>query len=291
MLNKQQIDYFNDHGYVTVENVVNQETISSIKAEIAKWIHHSRSYTSSYGRLLNGQPRFDLEPGHSRTAPKLRRINNPLEISSIVKDVLFTGSIPRLLTAVLGPNIKFDHCKINAKHPGMKADVKYHQDHIFEPQTNDSMLTMLLMLDDNSTENGCLKVIPGSHKIKFDHFENGCFIGRISDAAAEALEARAVNIEAKAGSVCIMDTWMVHGSAANISPRTRELLIAEYKAADAFPLTIHKLPSRYMDAVVTGRAPDRPRYRTYQDFDIPESYDGDSLFDLQDIVEQRKLTA
>ena len=291
MLNNQQVHHFRDHGYVIVEKTINPKTISAIKGEITKWIHQSRSYAFNYGRLLNGQPRFDLEPGHTRTTPKLRRITNPLEISNVIKDVLLGGDIPQLLSGILGPNIKFDHCKINAKHPGMKAEVKYHQDHIFEPQTNDAMLTVLLMLDDNSAENGCLKVIPGSHKTKLNHFQNGYFTGTVDDCVAKALDKRAVHIEAEAGSLCIMDTWMVHGSSANTSPQTRELLIAEYKAADAFPLTTHKLPSRYMDSVVLGKAPGRPRYRAFQDFEIPEYYDGDSLFDLQDIVEQRKLIA
>ena len=60
-------------------------------------------------------------------------------------------------------------------------------------------------------------------------------------------------------------------------------MITEFKAADAFPLTRHKLPSRFMDAVVLGQDAQRPRYRDKLDFEIPEFYEGDSLFQLQEM--------
>ncbi len=288
MLNSQQVDHFKTNGYVIVENAVRTDNVNSINAQIDKWVHESRIHSSNYGRLIDGQPRFDLEPGHTKTNPKLRRITNPIEVSEELKRTVLTGTVPQLLTPILGPNIKFDHCKINAKYPGMTSECKYHQDHAFEPQTNDSVLVALLMLDDTTVENGCLKIVPGSHKTKFSHFENGIFNGRVSDSLVSYFDSAADNIEAKAGSLCLMDTWAVHGSASNSSLDPRRLLITEYKAADAFPMTRHKLPSRYMDSVILGEEPAIPRYRDKLDFDLPPDYDGDSLFDLQDIVAEGK---
>jgi ectoine hydroxylase-related dioxygenase (phytanoyl-CoA dioxygenase family) len=288
MINTKQLSEFNEKGYVIIENAVSESDIKAIKNQIDKWTHESRNHDQNYGRLIDGQPRFDLEPGHSRIRPKLRRITNPVEVSEHIKKVVFHGAITELLVPILGESIKFDHCKINAKYPGMKADVKYHQDHIFEPQTNDSVVVALLALDDTTVENGCLKVVPGSHKTRYSHSENGSFSGRVDDSLASRFDAEAELIEAKAGSVCLMDTWTVHGSSMNSSTDPRRLLITEYKSADAFPLTTHKLPSRYMDSVIRGVDVDAPRYRPELNFEIPEFYQGDSLFDLQDIVEANR---
>lgn len=286
MLNQQQLNHFQEKGYVLIEDALSKAAIETINAEIDRWVFESRNYKSNYGSLIDGQPRFDLEPGHCSSAPKLRRVTNPQEVSEEIRQTVMQGVIPSLLVPILGQDIKFDHCKINAKHPGMKAEVKYHQDHIFEPQTNDSVIVALLMLNDTNEENGCLKVVPGSHKHRYSHSHNGKFTGTIDDSHTQYFDLAADRVEAKAGSLCIMHTWAVHGSETNISDVPRRLLITEYKSADAFPLTQHKLPSRYMDAVVHGKDAEQARYRAHQDFELPDYYDGDSLFDLQETAAQ-----
>ncbi len=284
-LTQEQLGYYNRYGYVVVENVIDTTTIARMLGEIERWTHESRHYTQSYGALIDGHPRFDLEPGHHKTKPKLRRVTNPIEVSSVFFDTILWGQLPGLLTPILGEDIKFDHCKLNNKQPGMSAKVQYHQDHIFEPQTNDSVVVALLLLTDNTVENGCLRIVPGSHRTKYSHTNGGSFVGRIDASHTDHFDAMAHTIEGKAGSVCLMHTWSVHSSDRNRSSVPRPVLITEYKAADAYPLTVHKLPSRYMDAVVLG-SDLAPRYREVQDFEISATYTGDSLFDLQDIVDE-----
>ncbi len=283
MLTKEQTRHFREYGYVVIENIIDRKTVSELNARIDQWVDDSRDYAANYGRLIDGQPRFDLEPGHKPTQPKLRRITNPVEISETFRRTIIEGPIVPALAPILGPNIKFDHCKINAKHPGMVSDVKYHQDHIFEPQTNDDVVTTLLTLNDCTRQNGCLKVVPGSHRKRYSHSRNGRFTGEIDPAFSAEFDREAHDVEVPAGSLCIMDTWAVHGSERNRSTIPRRLMITEFKAADAFPLTRHKLPSRFMDAVVLGQDMERPRYRDKLDFEIPEFYEGDSLFQLQEM--------
>ncbi len=282
MLNSKQVSSFQEKGYVLIDDAVDQQEILNINSQIDKWVHQSRQYDANYGALIDGQPRFDLEPGHCKSSPKLRRVTNPQEVSEAIKHTLLKDSIAKYMVPILGPDIKFDHSKINAKHPGMKSDIKYHQDHIFEPQTNDSVIVALLMLNDSTEENGCLKVVPGSHEYRYPHTRDGKFTGTIDDAYTEHFNSNADLIEAKAGSLCLMHTWAVHGSEPNRSSDPRRLLITEYKAADAFPLTPHKLPSRFMDAVVLGCEARAARHREVLDFELPDFYEGDSLFDLQE---------
>ena len=291
MLNARQLRRFNEKGYVLIENAVEQSEIDLVNLEIRQWLRQSRYHRSNFGSLIDGQPRFSLEPGHSKTAPKLRRINNPIEISESVKHVLLGNSVVKYLVPILGPNIRFDHCKINSKHHGMSAEVRYHQDHIFEPQTNDSVVVALLMINDSTVENGCLKVVPGSHKLRYSHCQNGKFTGTISDKYLDTFNREAEPVEGKAGSLVLMHTWAVHGSESNTSKRPRSLLIAEYKSADAFPLTRHKLPSRYMDALVCGNEVSQARHRKAMDFELPDFYHGDSLFDLQETAQAEAVVA
>lgn len=205
MISKSQLKQFRENGYVVVENTISQCELQTVRDQTEQWVHESRFHKSSYGKLIDGQPRFDLEPGHKSTQPKLRRITNSIEISKEIREIVFSSSLTDLLVPTLGENIKFDHCKINAKYPGMQADVKYHQDHIFEPQTNDSVVVALLMLDDTTLENSCLKIVPSFHKMRYQHAVDGAFTGRVSDEFVNELDSKAEKVEAKAGSICLMD--------------------------------------------------------------------------------------
>ena len=69
-----------------------------------------------------------------------------------------------MVADLVGPDVKFHHCKINLKLPGAKTEVSYHQDFSYTPHTNDDIVTALLFLDDIDEGNGCLTVVPGSHK-------------------------------------------------------------------------------------------------------------------------------
>ena len=69
-----------------------------------------------------------------------------------------------MVAALIGPDVKHHHCKINLKLPGTHTEVRYHQDFAYTPHTNDDVVTALLMLDDMTAENGCLMVVPGSHR-------------------------------------------------------------------------------------------------------------------------------
>ena len=123
------------------------------------WLEESRSYSEDYGETLDGRARFDLQPGHSSDAPALRRVQSPEEVSDIYANVMRKARTVDYCADLLGPNLKFHHGKVNSKLPGSATEVKWHQDFLFQPMTNDDIITCLLFLDDVTLENGPLEVI------------------------------------------------------------------------------------------------------------------------------------
>lgn len=280
LLSRQQVQQFYQRGYVVIEQAVDEERINALRHQLDQWIELSRLHQQNYGSLIDGRARFDLEPGHNADEPRLRRVTNPIDISDVYADTVFNSAIPDMVVDLFGPNIKFDHCKLNNKLPGMATRVDYHQDHAFEPQTNDDVVVCLLMLDDMSEDNGCLRVVPGTQWERYTHYDGDVFSGKIADRHNDYFDAAGEPITGKAGSVCLMHTWAVHGSGENYSQNPRRLLITEYKAADAFPLTRHKLPSWYSDRIVRGQAVSQPRHRI-GDIELPPDYQNASFFSLQ----------
>ncbi|MDH3377193.1 MAG: phytanoyl-CoA dioxygenase family protein [Gammaproteobacteria bacterium] len=280
MLSASQIDEFREHGYLVCPSDLSQDAVGGLLSQLDAWIEDSRCHETNYELMMDGKARFDLEPGHTSEHPKLRRVANPADISPAYQQVLWDSSITDMVAELVGPSIKFHHCKLNIKLPGMATVVRYHQDHPFDPHTNDDMLTMLLLLDDMSEANGCLKIVPGSHRERYTHYRDGKFVGEIDPALYPEFDRRAVPITGRVGDVCFMHTWAVHGSESNRSSAPRRLLICDYTAADAFPLTAPAVPSPHTGRLLRG-TPTRTARLIATTIELDEPYAADSFFGIQ----------
>jgi ectoine hydroxylase-related dioxygenase (phytanoyl-CoA dioxygenase family) len=254
-LTQEQIERFWRDGCVTVENGVTAAQLAALRAELAQWVEASRGETKPFGTpTIDGRPRFDMGAEHTAARPALRRVNNPSDISPAYREVMEKSALVDMVSDLIGPNLKFHHCKINVKLPGSNTEVGYHQDFPYTPHTNDDIVTALLMLDDMTPDNGCLTVVPGSHRGPlYSLFDKDVFVGAIDAQSTAKMKPSEVQITGKAGSVCLMHTRLVHGSDANRSTGNRGLYICVYTAADAFPLAANPLPNPNEGMVVRGR--------------------------------------
>lgn len=281
MLSPQQIARFKRDGFLMIENALSSTQLHALKRQFDCWVEESRAHDAPYGETLDRRPRFDLEPGHCAARPALRRIASPLEVSD---DYLRAMRDNRALDAIVdlfGPNIKFHHCKINSKLPDTGTAVKFHQDFLYEPHSNDDLITALLFIDEVTGQNGPLEVVPGSHTGPLHRlWHDGVFTGAVGHRIAETTAPKTLTCTGPAGAACLMHTRLLHGSAANLSAHPRTLFITIYSAEDALPLSPNPLPSRYAGEVVRGRRTNRVRCSSYE-MDLPEVPESASFFDQQ----------
>ena len=281
MLSTSQLEQFNQQGYLLLENAIPDDSLRQLQNEFERWKEESRNHSEPYGITFDNRPRFDLEPGHTAEQPALRRIASPVEISDIYLDFMRDNRALDAVEDIFGPNLKFENAKINSKQPGAATQVKYHQDFLFEPHSNDDMITVLFFLDEVTEENGPLEVVPGTHKGPLhDHWHDGVFTGAVADTVADEMKMLAIPCFGPAGSACLMHTRLLHGSAPNLSAKPRTLFICEYTAEDAYPLQVNHIPSKYMYEIVRGESSGRLRCSDYEMI-LPEVPKGASFFDQQ----------
>jgi phytanoyl-CoA hydroxylase len=147
-------------------------------------------------------------------------------------DAVFTrmAAHPRLvavLTDLIGPNVQLHHSKMLVKPPEQGAPFPMHQDQPYFPHERHTVLAASVHLDDTDEENGCLHVVPGSHKL-----------GPL-EASGEAhtvdypLES-GTPCPAAAGDVLFFNYLTIHGSGTNRSSRTRRNVLFQFRdPADA----------------------------------------------------------
>lgn len=280
-LSEEQQAQFWEDGYLIVENVVDNHLLAAMQSDFAGWVEESRGHNKSYGTIVDGRARFDLEPGHSADVPALRRVNAPVEVSDAYYQAMSDSRMTECVADLIGPNVKFHHSKINSKLPGGQTDVKWHQDFPFTPHSNDDLITALLMVDDVTQENGPLEVLPGSHKgVIHGLWHNGTFTGAVAEDVAMESQSKAAVCIGKAGSVCLMHTRLLHGSTSNLSAHPRTLFINVYSAEDAIPCSPSPVPTKFQGLLVKGEKTNKVRSMDFQ-MKLPQLPSTASFFDQQ----------
>ena len=134
--------------------------------------------------------------------------------------------------------------KLNLKRPGVGGVNPLHQDYPYwvgtarEPAR---VATTMLLLDDSSLANGCLQVVPGSHKSgqwrkRTDSDEFGA--NEIDTSAYQDAELQPVPL--KAGSMVMFGSLLVHCSAQNTSNLERRALLFSYQPA-GYPTSVETM--------------------------------------------------
>jgi len=280
--NKVLVDQFRKDGYIFFENALTNDQLTSLNAELARWVDESRKHSQPFGKIKDGRPRFDLEPTtHSAQNPAVRRITSPAEISDVCLGVVKDNKALDLVVEIFGPNITHLGNKINLKLPGAGTEVKFHQDFPFEPHSNEDIMTVLYFLDDVTLDNGPLEVVPGTHIGPLhSHWQDGVFTGAVDDKVAKSNRGKALSCLGKAGSACLMHSKLLHGSASNRSSLPRSLFIITYKAEDAVALSPNHLPSDLVGMVVRGKETGTVRCSSYS-VELPEYPKEASFFGQQ----------
>ncbi len=281
-LTAEQYDAFWRDGVLVVEDAVTPQQLSALRATFDQWVEDSRQHDEDYGETLDGRKRFDLQPGHSAATPGLRRVQSPEEVSEVFASVMRSARTVEVVGDLIGPNLRFHHGKVNSKLPGTATKVLFHQDFNFQPMTNDDIITCLLFIDDVTLENGPLEVVPGSHKGPlYTHWHGGRFTGAVADSVMDEHGDKVVPCVGKAGSVCLMHSSLLHGSAPNLSDSSRTLYITTYYAEDARELSPNALPSTLTHELVSGVETGRVRCSSYE-MELPEVPKGTSFFAQQE---------
>jgi phytanoyl-CoA hydroxylase len=272
-LSDQQVAAYDRDGFVTVDRLLSPPEIADLQQVTDEFVEQSRAVTAH-------TEVFDLEPGHTPESPRLRRLKAPHRQHLVYDRLLRDTRILDLVEQLIGAGIRFQGTKLNLKSPEFGSPVGWHQDWAFYPHTNDDVLAVGIALDDMLLENGCLMVVPGSHRgPTLSHHQNGVFVGSVEDGSAGA---DAVPLELHAGGISIHHARLVHGSAPNTSSRPRRLLLFEYCAADAWPLLGVKDWDEYRSRLLRGEEAAQPRIKDVPvRIPLPEPARTGSIYELQ----------
>ena len=253
MLDRDQIESYRDNGYLAVEAVFGPAELVELQRVTADLVEAARAVPAS-------DSIYDLAPEHSAERPAVRRIKNPHERHPVYAAAARSERLLDIVADLVGPDVRFDHGKLNIKPTSGGAAIEWHQDWAFYPHTNDDLLAVGILLEDCTADQGPLMVIPGSHKGPVhDHHHEGIFVGALDPADLGGARDTAKVLTGKAGACTFHHVRTVHGSAENLTDTPRPLLLFSYAAVDAWPLVEPVDLEEFDGRILRGRPTLTPR--------------------------------
>ncbi len=201
MLTAGQVDQYRQDGYTIFRRLVDAAAMAEMTSYIDRFIER---------RAATSRPEH-LDKPH-------------------VEDRRFLEfcAHPRILDAVadlIGPDIVLFSSHLICKAKGDGLAVPWHQDGIYWPLEPMNVVTVWLAIDESTVENGCMRVIPGSHeKGPVEHVEDARPETKVLHMALpdEVVdESRAVDLVLRAGDASFHAPYLHHGSAPNNSSKRR----------------------------------------------------------------------
>jgi ectoine hydroxylase-related dioxygenase (phytanoyl-CoA dioxygenase family) len=220
-------DEYQRDGYAVVEDMFSPDELGELRERIT---------AVAEGRVP-GFPEKDIEyePGErgSRGVLAIRKINRCAENDAVFLKHAGKPGILDVVETLIGPDIKLFASQCFMKPPG-GIEKPYHQDSAYFTIEPLSLVTCWIALDDVTIENGCMWVIPASHRGElFDHNQEWDVGGRkdmqVPDKHLDL--SREVPIKLRAGSCSFHHSVLLHRSGRNQTNSSRRGLAIHYMSS------------------------------------------------------------
>lgn len=262
------VEQYKEEGYAVVRQFVDGDELQKLRKETdAVYEEGLRHHASFRHGNLNFQilPEADFGKRYVLQAYWFSWVNDYFERFRRNDDYL------KILEGLIGRDIKQIAQQLHWKPPGANlTGYRFHQDLRFRNQADfdniaDATVTTGLAIDRATSENGCLQVVPGSHKLGY--------LGLSDEGTGELMKgltaedelrkvgvdpADIVSLELEPGDLAMWGLLTVHGSAPNNSDKDRAFAISSYVKAD----TTKRGEWAFRDGVSTplGDAPQLCKY-------------------------------
>ena len=223
-------EFYARNGYYVLEDGFSADEIQALRDETVRICAGEVGDVQGADGRLPGETDDEL----------LRRylcIHFPHKISPVMFDALAQPKMVEALRAMIGPNVKCMQSMLFVKAAG-KPGQAWHQDEDYIPTRDRSLCGAWIAMDDATTQNGCLWILPGSHQpgILWDQEWHA---DRRFDCSLQSVnfpysDEDAIAVEVKAGAVVFFNGYTLHRSLPNRAKSGyRRALVNHYMSAQS----------------------------------------------------------
>jgi chlorinating enzyme len=227
VLSEAEVRRFNDEGYVSPVRVFDAGRMAEYRRALAE-------FEAREGGRLKGGVR-----------------NKPHLFLRWLYDLVTDKTVLDAVEDLIGPDILLYHAQWFIKEPNTPDFVSFHQDSAYWSLNEAQGLSAWVAFEPSGPENGCMQVIPGTHREAMEHEDRKApdnMLWRGQTVKLKIDESKAVNFVLQPGEMSIHHARIVHGSGPNRSGRRRIGYSIRY-----IPARIARVTTRDSALLVRGR--------------------------------------
>ena len=241
-----QVDAYEELGYAVFRDVIDESLLGEIRLHV-EWLQKNRAASLSSSELFQFQ-RMNDDPFWHRVVSDDRLLD--------------------IACRFLGPDIALFGSGYFCKASSGGTPVLWHQDASYWPLEPMNALTLWLAIDESVVENGCMRVIPGSHRAGVSELIERLDVPNMlgSGMAQQHVdEEKAVNVILTPGDASVHHPKLVHGSLQNLSQRRRCGLAIRYIPTSTRIVFDGTLPGAFLlrgeDRLALNRYNQKPHFK------------------------------
>ncbi len=228
VLTEEQKKDFEENGYLVIRNLLTQEVVGTVRQRAdliaaGEAPHVPQQWIQEEPAIRRGE----VVANSKRDA--VRKLWCLVPYDEVMRAHATNPKIVDVIVDLLGPDIKLYGDQLFMKPPVHGSRKEYHQDsNSWKQLVPYNLVSCWVALDDATLANGCLWVIPGSHKWGLISRE------REQEIEGQALSGQLENevaVELKAGDCSFHHSLLLHSSHANRSPKRRRGYATHYMSA------------------------------------------------------------
>jgi ectoine hydroxylase-related dioxygenase (phytanoyl-CoA dioxygenase family) len=223
MLSTTQAQFFREQGYLVVPGLLEGGLVEDAK----------KAADGEFARANDPTKRLAwdiMEPGDAA----VYRLSKMLDRGPAFRSIALHPRVAEVIEGILGAHARVctnRHNMLIAKAPRVGAGFCWHQDGFSWGHNN--LVTLMVLLDEGTRENGCLQLVPGIHRGYLANNPTGTLQWgmNVEDTEVKDLVTQALPVEGRPGDAVFFHCLTPHFSAPNPSDRGRRSLSFAYVAA------------------------------------------------------------
>jgi ectoine hydroxylase len=235
-LGADALDSFDANGYLMVDDLVSPEEVAKLRAELTR---------------LSGDPgvRADERTVIERSSQEVRSIFEVHKISEVFDAIVRDERVVGRARQILGSDVYVHQSRVNFKPGFGGGDFYWHSDfetwHAEDGMPRMRAVSVSISLTDNSSYNGPLMIMPGSHKTYVscvgetpdENYKSSLVAQRFGtpdeDTLTRMADRHGIDVLAgPAGGAIMFDCNCMHGSNGNITPYPRSNVFIVFNSVE-----------------------------------------------------------
>jgi len=166
-MTENQKKSWNESGYILIKNFVDDKFCDDMNKEVSKIIKSLVPEDGTFSHAYAGDGHIAIR--EMKPSPNAKKIEDEISklfrihSKGIFNDFINNENLCNILEDILGPNIDCFLSQFIFKNPGAWGQ-PWHQDSSYFPFDREPQVAAWLATSEATLENGCLVVLPGSHK-------------------------------------------------------------------------------------------------------------------------------